>query len=52
LKIFQLILNRPNYQDEYRQALWQMIEAKIAGQEIVTPEPDAPSGKEVDLMKH
>lgn len=40
-----------NYQDNYRQALWQMIEAKIAGQEIVAPEPVAATGRVVDLME-
>ncbi|MEN6325425.1 MAG: Ku protein [Syntrophomonas sp.] len=40
-----------NYQDNYRQALWQMIEAKIAGKEIVAPEPAAATGKVVDLME-
>lgn len=40
-----------NYQDNYRQALWQMIEAKIAGREIVATEPVAANGKVVDLME-
>ncbi|HEX8939199.1 MAG TPA: Ku protein [Candidatus Limnocylindrales bacterium] len=37
------------YHDEYREALMGVIEAKVAGQEIVEPEP-APTGKLVDLM--
>lgn len=43
--------NPANYQDDYRQALWQVIEAKIAGKEIVAPEPVAATGKVVDLME-
>ena len=39
------------YQDTYRQALWEIIEARIAGQEIVTPVPTAEKGKVVDLME-
>ncbi len=39
------------YQNEYRQALWEIIEAKIAGQEIVSPEPVSQPGKVVDLME-
>lgn len=39
------------YVNEYRQALWEMIEAKIAGQEIVSPRPSAQPGKVVDLME-
>ena len=36
------------YQDEYRQALMELIEAKQKGQEVVAP--PAPSAKVVDLM--
>ncbi|HWP98417.1 MAG TPA: Ku protein [Syntrophomonadaceae bacterium] len=39
------------YQNQYRQALWEIIEAKIAGQEIVNPQPAPESGKVVDLME-
>lgn len=39
------------YQDDYRKALWEMIEAKIAGQEIVSPAPQHEGGKVVDLME-
>jgi len=39
------------YKDEYREALMQVIEAKVDGQEIVAPEPVEESAKIVDLMK-
>ena len=39
------------YEDEYRQALWELIEAKIAGQEYVSPAPEPQGGKVVDLME-
>ncbi len=39
------------YEDTYRQALWEIIEARIAGQEIVSPVPTAEKGKVVDLME-
>ena len=39
------------YKDEYREALMQVIEAKIAGQEIEAPEPVEESANLVDLMK-
>jgi DNA end-binding protein Ku len=39
------------YKDEYREALLQVIEAKIEGQEITAPEPVAESANLVDLMK-
>jgi DNA end-binding protein Ku len=39
------------YKDEYREALLQVINAKVEGQEIVTPEPVAESANLVDLMK-
>jgi DNA end-binding protein Ku len=39
------------HHDAYREALEELIEAKVAGQEIVQPEPQAaPSGEVVDLM--
>ena len=39
------------YHDSYREALEELIEAKVAGQEVVAPEPQAaPSGEVVDLM--
>ncbi len=41
------------YRDEYREALMQVIEAKVAGQQIVEPPQaeEAPSGNLVDLMR-
>ena len=39
------------YEDTYRQALWEIIEARIAGQEIVTPIQTAEKGNVVDLME-
>lgn len=43
--------NPGKYQNEYRLALWEIIEAKIAGQEIFTPKPAPEPGKVVDLME-
>ncbi len=39
------------YEDEYRKALWEVIEAKIVGQEVISPTPTAPSTNVVDLME-
>lgn len=39
------------YSDEYRQALWELLEAKIAGREVVAPQVQAEPGKVVDLME-
>jgi DNA end-binding protein Ku len=39
------------YKDEYREALLQVIQAKVEGQEIQAPEPAAESTNLVDLMK-
>jgi len=39
------------YKDEYREALLQVIEAKVAGVEIAAPEPVEESASLVDLMK-
>jgi len=39
-----------NYKDEYRDALMQVIEAKVEGHEAVTPEPAEEAGNLVDLM--
>lgn len=39
------------YRDEYREALQQVIEAKIAGREVIQPEaPETEAGPAVDLM--
>jgi DNA end-binding protein Ku len=39
------------YQDEYRLNLWEIIEAKIAGQEVAAPDRTAPKANVVDLME-
>jgi DNA end-binding protein Ku len=39
-----------NYRDEYRDALMQVIEAKVEGHEAVAPEPVEETGNLVDLM--
>lgn len=39
------------YQNDYRQALWEMIEAKIVGQEVVAAAPAVERGNVVDLME-
>lgn len=39
------------YEDDYRKALWEMIDAKIAGREIVTPNVHPVDDKVVDLME-
>jgi DNA end-binding protein Ku len=39
------------FRDEYREALEQLIEAKLEGKELpAAPEQEAPQGKAVDLM--
>jgi len=38
------------YEDEYRKALWEMIEAKVAGQEIFAPAAPENRGNVLDLM--
>src|SRR5215207_3980155 len=43
-------LNLKDYKDEYREGLRQIIDAKIAGEEIVAPEMQEPP-KVVDLME-
>jgi DNA end-binding protein Ku len=42
--------NPAEYKDEYREALMQVIESKIEGHEVTTPEPVEETGKLVDLM--
>lgn len=39
------------YQNEYRQALWEIIESKIVGKEVVAAAPVADRGNVVDLME-
>jgi len=43
-------LNLEDYKDEYQEGLRKIIDAKIAGEEIVAPEEVAPP-KVVDLME-
>ena len=47
---FDADLNLKDYKDEYRDGLRRIIDAKIAGEEIVAPEIQAPP-KVVDLME-
>ena len=42
--------NPAEYKDEYRDALMEVIESKIEGHEVKTPEPVEEGGKLVDLM--
>jgi DNA end-binding protein Ku len=46
---FEGPLDLANYKDEYREGLKRIIEAKIAGEEIVTPAVEAPA-RVVNLM--
>jgi DNA end-binding protein Ku len=50
ISTFEGELNLKDYQDEYREGLRKIIDAKVAGQEIVTPEEQEPP-KVVDLME-
>jgi DNA end-binding protein Ku len=47
---FDAELNLKDYKDEYKEGLRQIIEAKIAGEEVVAPEIQEPP-KVVDLME-
>ena len=47
---FDAELNLKDYQDEYREGLRKIIDAKIAGEEVVAPEVAEPP-KVVDLME-
>src|SRR5688572_16720340 len=47
---FDAELNLKDYKDEYREGLRQIIDAKVAGEEIVAPEIQEPP-KVVDLME-
>src|SRR5687768_17414057 len=47
---FDAELNLKDYKDEYKEGLRQIIDAKIAGEEIVAPEEQEPP-KVVDLME-
>jgi DNA end-binding protein Ku len=46
---FEGPLDLANYKDEYREGLQRIIEAKIAGEEIVAPAVETPS-RVVNLM--
>jgi len=47
---FDAELNLKDYKDEYTEGLRQIIDAKVAGQEVVAPEVQEPT-KVVDLME-
>jgi len=47
---FESELNLKDYKDEYKEGLRKIIDAKIAGEEIVAPEIQEPP-KVVDLME-
>src|SRR5689334_4750038 len=50
IETFDAPLNLSDYRDEYREGLQKIIDAKIAGEEIVVPESEAPP-KVVNLME-
>jgi DNA end-binding protein Ku len=47
---FDADLNLKDYKDEYKEGLRKIIDAKIAGEEIVAPEVQEPA-RVVDLME-
>ena len=47
---FDAELNLKDYKDEYKEGLRKIIDAKIAGEEIVAPEVQEPA-RVVDLME-
>jgi len=47
---FDAELNLKDYKDEYKEGLRQIIDAKIAGEEVVAPEVQEPA-RVVDLME-
>jgi DNA end-binding protein Ku len=49
IETFEGPLDLATYKDEYREGLQQIIDAKIAGEEIVAPNVDVPP-KVVNLM--
>jgi DNA end-binding protein Ku len=49
IQTFEQPLNLADYRDEYREGLQRIIDAKIAGEEVVSAEADAPP-KVVNLM--
>jgi DNA end-binding protein Ku len=50
ISTFEGELNLKDYQDEYREGLRKIIDAKVAGEEVVTPAEQEPP-KVVDLME-
>ena len=50
LETFEGPLDLANYKDEYREGLQKIIDAKIAGEEIVAPSVEAPP-RVVNLME-
>src|SRR4029079_10651551 len=50
ISTFESELNLKDYKDEYKEGLRQIIEAKIAGEEVVAPEIQEPA-RVVDLME-
>jgi DNA end-binding protein Ku len=50
IESFEGELNLADYKDEYQEGLRHIIDAKVAGEEIVAPEEEAPP-KVVDLME-
>ena len=50
IETFEGPLNLADYKDEYREGLQRIIDAKIAGEEIVAPSVEAPP-KVVNLME-
>src|SRR5499426_1923890 len=50
ISTFESDLNLKDYKDEYKEGLRQIIEAKVAGEEIVAPEIQEPA-RVVDLME-
>jgi DNA end-binding protein Ku len=49
IETFEAPLDLSNYKDEYREGLQRIIDAKIAGQEVVAPSVETPP-KVVNLM--
>jgi DNA end-binding protein Ku len=50
ISTFDAPLNLSDYRDEYREGLQRIIDAKIAGEDIVAPTEEAPQ-KVVNLME-
>ena len=50
IESFEGALNLADYKDEYQEGLQKIIDAKVAGEEFIAPEEEAPP-KVVDLME-